>query len=67
MGRSCTHCGETLSLWDRLKGSMDHQRCWEKNIVRPQADDPILELSLAKEGVLFRIAQIMYSAARTSR
>ncbi len=67
MGKRCTLCGETLSLWDNLKGSMDHQRCWENNIVKPQADDPLFAMSVAKDNVWFRLAEIMFSSARTSR
>ncbi len=67
MGKSCTQCGETLGLWDQIKGKIDHPRCWEKNIIKPTAGDLMLDLQLPKEKFLFRLAQILYSSARTSR
>ena len=67
MGRSCTQCGETLSLWDHMKGRIDHQRCWERNIGQPSDAVETLNLQMPKENVLFRLAQIVFSGARTSR
>jgi len=67
MGKGCTLCGEGLGFWDRIQGRIDHQGCWEKSIVKPRSGDKPSYQTLSKFNVLFRLAQIFYPNARTSR